>query len=375
MQYEGAPAYFSVQLQLLEACNLKCAHCYGGDVLLSGTPPLEEIRRRIDAIYSLGAQLGVVPDIHLSGGEPTLRRDLVEIVRYIFDDKSGDALLFTNGTQWTSPFARALYDAGLRFVQVSLEGPEDLNDAIRGRGVYALAMQTLQMLREHGFRLTVSITVTAINFDSLFAFIESLDAPDVHVHLREVLPLGGGQRLPSLAPEQRRRLFKWAIGWAGASTVGVEDPIHCSVSPDYASGRRGCVAGRNHFCVDLDGVVYPCRPLRLAVGHVSDLRAAWDSPAMQRLRERKFGGRCGRCELLSNCGGCRAHALARGDAFGEDTRCFADELGLVRTPAEVRAVEFAERLGRGVWRARLAAGRLLGHGVTSRKDHSANGAT
>jgi sulfatase maturation enzyme AslB (radical SAM superfamily) len=111
------------------------------------------------------------------------------------------------------------------------------------------------------------------------------------------------------------------------------------------------------------------------VGHVCDLRAAWDSPAMQRLRERKFGGRCGRCELLSNCGGCRAHALAHGDAFGEDTRCFADELGLVRTPAEVRAVEFAERLGRGVWRARLAASRLLGHGVTSRKDHSAKGTT
>lgn len=358
METDEAPLYFSVQLQLLEACNLKCAHCYNADPPPTRTPPTAEIKRRLDLVYTLGHELGVVPDMHLSGGEPTLRKDLVEIIRYIFDDKGGDALLFTNGTRWTPELARDLHDAGLRYVQVSLEGPEDLNDAIRGSGVYSAAMQTLSLLREHGFRLTVSVTITAHNFDRLFAFVESLEAPDVHFHLREVLPLGAGQALPSLAPEQRRRLSEWAIAYKGASTVGVEDPIHCSVSPKYARTRRGCVAGRNHFCIDVDGIVYPCRPLHLPVGHVDDLRAAWDSPEMRRIRARDFGGQCGRCEIRDNCGGCRVHALAHGDAFGEDTRCFAPQLGLVRTPAEARAIDVAERVGRVVWRARAAVHRI-----------------
>lgn len=355
-----APAYFSVQMQLLEACNLECAHCYNAEPPPERTPKAAEVKRRLDLVYAFGAELGVVPDMHLSGGEPTLRKDLVEIVRYVFEDKGGDALLFTNGTRWTEPLARALWDAGLRYVQVSLEGPEDLNDAIRGRGVHASAMQTLGMLHGMGFRLTVSVTITAHNFDRLFDFVASLDSLALHFHLREVLPLGAGRSVPSLSPAQRRRLSEWAIGYSGDSTVGLEDPVHCSASQEYARSQRGCVAGRNHLCIDVDGLVYPCRPLRLPVGRVDALRAAWVSPEMRRLRTRELGGRCGRCELRLHCGGCRVHALARdGDAFGEDTRCFAEELGLVRTPAEARAIELAERVGRRVYEARLLVRRLL----------------
>ncbi len=355
----GESPYFSVQLQLLEACNLACAHCYAGGEPTRRTPSLEEVRRRLDRIYDFGASLGVVPDIHLSGGEPTLRRDLVDIVAYILGDKRGDALLFTNGTRWTPALAGDLHTAGLRFVQISLEGPEDLNDAIRGQGVYASAIETLHMLRERGFRLTVSVTVTAHNFGRLFSFVESLDALELHFHLREVLPLGSGESLPSLTREQRRSLSEWVIAWDGASSVGLEDPVHCSVSADYARERRGCVAGRNHFCVDVDGAVHPCRPLRLPVGHVDDLPAAWASAPMVRLRTRDLGGQCGRCELKAHCGGCRVHALAAGDVFGEDVRCFAPELGLVRTPGEARTIAAAARVGQTIWDARQLGRRLL----------------
>lgn len=352
MQEPAALPYFSVQLQLLEACNLRCAHCYNADPPPTRNPPTAEILRRLDAIYAFGQGLGVVPDIHLSGGEPTLRRDLLEIAHYITREKKGDALLFTNGTRWTEGLASELYDAGLRYVQVSLEGPEELNDAIRGPGVYRTAMETVKMLRARGYRVTVSVTVTAHNFARLREFVTELDPLELHFHMREVLPIGAGVELPSLTRDQRKQLASWAIAWSGRSTLGLEDPTHCSVSAEYARTQRGCVAGRNHLCVDVDGLVYPCRPLRLPVGHVDDLGAAWNSPDMVRLRARDFDGQCGRCELKTSCGGCRVHALAAGNPFGEDTRCFADELGLVRSEFETRAIAIAERVGRGLWRAR-----------------------
>ncbi len=330
---EASP-YFSVQLQLLHECNLRCAHCYDASHPSMRMPATEEMKRRLDLIYAFGAAKGVVPDIHLSGGEPTVRPDLVELVDYIFNTKGGDALLFSNGTRWTEPLARDLHRAGLRFVQISLEGPQAHTDRIRGEGVFEKATATLRMLQGMGFRLTVSLTITAQNHPSLRAFVEELDPMGLHFHLREVFPIGAGARLLQISPEERRALHEWAVHYEGESSVGLEDPIHCAVDPRYAEERRGCVAGRNHFCVDVDGSVYPCRPLAYKVGHVDDLMGAWRSPEMLRIRRRDYGGQCGRCQLKANCGGCRVHAQLGGDLFGEDARCSAPEMGLVRPVPE-----------------------------------------
>lgn len=327
----GGSPYFSVQFQLLHECNLRCAHCYDAAHPKLGMPSLEEVKRRLDAIYAFGATEGVVPDIHLTGGEPTVRKDLVEIVDYIFNAKGGDALLFSNGILWSRYLARELYLAGLRFVQISLEGPQEQTDRIRGAGVFEKATATLLMLKDMGFRLTVSVTITALNYPHLFGFVEELDSLGLHFHLREVFPVGSGAHLLQITRDQRRELHCWAIAYEGESSVGLEDPIHCSVDPAYAEGCNGCVAARNHYCVDVDGSVYPCRALGYRVGHVNYLRAAWYSPDMVRIRNRDFGGQCGRCALKMNCGGCRVQALVNGDLFGEDTRCFADEAGLIRT--------------------------------------------
>lgn len=329
----AASPYFSVQMHLLHECNLKCAHCYDAHHPALGMPSTAEIKRRLDAIYAFGATEGVVPDMHLSGGEPTVRKDLVEIVDHIFDRKGGDALLFTNATRWTKRLAADLYLAGLRFVQISLEGPQAFTDGVRGAGVYDRAMETLDMLQGMGFRLTVSTTVTAVNYPVLRAFVEELDPLGIHFHLREVFPVGAGSDLLQISTEQRREFSQWAIDYDGDSTIGVEDPVHCSVDPRYAEDRRGCVAARNHFAVDVDGSIYPCRVLAHRVGHVNYLRAAWYHPDMVRIRNRDFTGQCGRCELKANCGGCRVHARLNGDLFGEDTRCFAQEHGMIRAEA------------------------------------------
>lgn len=349
----GAPGFFSVQLHLLEACNLECAHCYNANPPPTQAPPTEEILRRLDAIYAFCERRAFpVPDVHLSGGEPTLRKDLVRIVEHVMSYKEEGALLFTNGTRFSPELAAALHRAGLRHVQVSLEGPEELTDAVRGAGVHRAAMDTLSRLSDAGFRLTVSVTVTSRNVDALPAFVASLDARAFHFHLREVLPTGAGASQGGLDRDARRRFSEWAVGYRGRSTVGVEDPVHCSVAPRYARSLEGCVAGRNHLCVDVSGAVYPCRPLSHRVGHVDDLDAAWDSPDMRRLRARDFGGACGLCDLRAHCGGCRVHPHARGDLFGEDTRCFAREGDLVRTPREARAIALAARLGRAWYELR-----------------------
>lgn len=353
------PRYFSVQMHLLHECNLRCTHCYDLAHAALKMPPTHEILRRLDLVYAFGRTLGVVPDLHLSGGEPTLRKDLLLLVERIFAEPGGDALLFTNGVRWKPGLDEALWDKGLRCVQVSLEGPEPVHDAVRGPGSFQAAMGTLRRLVDRGYRCTVSITVTAKNFPFLFDFCQQLDPLGVHFHVREVFALGGGANLLGLDRQQRRALAEWAVGWRGRSTLGVEDPVHCSVSAAFARGETGCVAGRNHLCIDVDGAVFPCRPLALKVGHVDDLPGAWHSPAMTRMRDRDYGGACGRCTLRWHCGGCRVHAQAAGDLFGEDPRCFAEEEGLLMTPRQGRMLRAGERLGRKLGQVRAVLQRKV----------------
>ena len=352
------PSYFSVQMHLLHACNLTCAHCYDSQHPSFAMPPTAEVKRRVDLIHAFCRGLGVTPDIHLSGGEPTLRRDLVELVDHIVGLRHGDALLFSNGTRFSRELAERLWGAGLRFVQLSLEGPEPQNDEVRGPGAFGRAMATLHMLRELGFRITVSITVTAQNFPKLFDFVADLDDLQLYFHIREVFAVGSGAQLATISRAQRRQLAEWAVGWQGQSTIGLEDPVHCSVDRDYAGHLAGCVAGRNHFAVDVDGSIFPCRPLALPVGHIDDLTAMWHGETMTRLRHRELEGACGRCQLRHHCGGCRVQAQAEGSLFGEDSRCFAAENGLLMTPGEAKLFRAAQELG---WSAAAAWRRLRGH--------------
>jgi radical SAM protein with 4Fe4S-binding SPASM domain len=281
----------------------------------------------------------------LSGGEPTLRDDLPQLIERISATHQCDALLMTNGLRWSRDYARRLQACGLKFVQVSVEGPEPLNDEVRGPGTYRAAMRTIDMLLECGLRVTLSLTVTRRNCVSLRDFVGLHDHSEVHFHLREVIPIGGGARCSELSPAQRKALYSWAIGYRGKSSIGMEDPIHCSIDPNYAARCTGCVAAVSHFCVDVDGSVCPCRPLRIPVGHVDDLTSAWCSPTMDRIRCRKFDGNCGRCRLRDSCGGCRVHAMLNGSPFGSDPRCFALEKGLLLHPFEQRAVDLAARTG------------------------------
>lgn len=353
------PPYFSAQMHVLHDCNLRCSHCYDIDHARLKMPSTVEIKRRIDAVYALGADLGVKPDIHLSGGEPTVRKDIVEIVRHIFAVHDGDALLFTNGTLMTRTLAEQLRDAGLRWLQISMEGPRELNDEVRGPGVFDKAMACLHLAIELGFRVTVSITVTRRNWPLLPAFVADLDPLGLHFHIREVLPLGGGTELIALTRDERRAFAHWAVQYDGESSVGVEDPVHCSVAPQTARRESGCVAGRNHLCIDVDGAVFPCRPLAYPVGHVDDLHGAWHHPDMVRLRNRDLEGNCGRCELRWHCGGCRVHGLAAGNLFAGDERCFAEETGVLMPPWVGRAVIVAEKAGRAIHNSRVVARSLV----------------
>ncbi len=112
---DSRPMY--AQVIVTDDCNLDCAYC---DEYAPGAPiiPLDTLKSRIDKLDALGAQV-----YDLLGGEPLIHPDIAALVRHIKCKRTGSnlATIITNGFLLTATGIRALNDAGLDFMQVSVD--------------------------------------------------------------------------------------------------------------------------------------------------------------------------------------------------------------------------------------------------------------
>lgn len=160
-----------IQLELLLNCNLRCLHCYsesgpGKDKGLS----FNQICQLVDEAHSMG-----VIAIDLTGGEPLLRSDLLEIVCYI-RSKGILVSLFTNGTLLRPETAINLKQAGVQFVQVSIDGfSSETHDRFRQKsGSLKKAMRAIEWLKQAGLVVKANIVVNKKNLHEIKPLCEYL---------------------------------------------------------------------------------------------------------------------------------------------------------------------------------------------------------
>ena len=259
--------------------------------------------------------------MNISGGEPTIHSDLLQIIREI-RKREITPFLLTNGIKITKEFAQLIKDAGCDLVQISLEGTEKSNDEIRGKGVFKKALNAIKILKDLEFRVVIGITVSKYNVEQLDELWELLDGKVNKFHLREVTPIGAAEGFEKTTNEERWNLYKKIFDWNGKTRVFLEDPPYCTIDPSLIDKRAGCAAMICLMCIDTDGSVYPCRKAPYKMGSIDDIEAAWNNPIAQRMRIRDFDGPCGICNIKGSCGGCRGYAYAHGNILGSDDRCF-----------------------------------------------------
>lgn len=162
---------------LTRTCNLSCAHCYISAI--HADDPSELTTNAAFGVVDQLAQYGV-PVVLLSGGEPLVRRDLMDIARYAVSHGLRVGVS-TNGTLITQEVARQLKEAGVYYVGISIDGPQAVNDKFRGStGAYDRALQGVRCARALGLRVSLRFTLTAYN----------------HRYLGEVFDLVEQERIP-----------------------------------------------------------------------------------------------------------------------------------------------------------------------------------
>ena len=336
---------FFIQWHLTERCNLSCRHCYQ-----ERRKPVEmssgDLKQEIDGAMEMFAawekehDIFLSPSIHFTGGEPFVYQGLWDVIAHARQSGFNVAIL-TNGSLVTDEDAVRASQLGIMDVQVSLEGPPEIHDGIRGPGSFDAAVKGARLLIEAGSKVSANMTLSCLNVESIEETIGIARGIGFSgMGFSRLVPCGSGGRLLSsmLTSSEIRNAYQRAFALNSPSfTVASGDPLAgvlsgVKPSPQSHLTLSGCSAGFSGITITSDGSVMPCRRIGLKIGNLrkTSLRQIWSSSKLLwRLRQREgYQGKCGKCSLWPSCRGCRAVAYAYSkshgvpDLFADDPQCW-----------------------------------------------------
>jgi pyrroloquinoline quinone biosynthesis protein E len=326
------PRPYTLIAELTHACPLRCGYCSNPVETAGQGPALATFdwMRVIAEADSLG-----VMAVHLTGGEPLLRKDLERIVA----EASARGLytqLVTSGVPLTQPRLRALHAAGLDCVQLSVQAAErKASDLIAGRESFDHKRQVARWVKAMGLPLTLNAVLHRGNIDTvdeIVALAERLSADRLELANAQYLGWALHHRAALLPSRQQLARARDAANRARDRLQGRMEVLF--VLPDYHAGiARACMGGwaRGYVVITPDGLVLPCQAARsipqLRFDSVREraLGEIWrDGSALNAFRgERWMQSPCRTCEhRAADFGGCRCQAFAlTGDAAAADPAC------------------------------------------------------
>ncbi len=327
---------FHIQWHITDFCNLRCRHCYQDNYTPDRDLGKAELFKIADNIIETMELWGKKLIVSLTGGEPFLKKELWDLLGYLSDsDVVSEISIITNGTIVDKYRGQLKSFPKLNQILVSLDGvTPEINDEIRGEGVFKKVTDNLAFLKRERFKVLVMYTVLKRNLNHArrllsFAREYSLDG----FILERFIPLGQskGVKEEVVSPEELKMLYSAVFQQAGVDFFQESARYHAlkvELSGDDTDllGAE-CVAGRYGCAVLPSGMVLPCRRFYLPIGNLlkDSLNDVWNnSKALIDLRKGKdnLKGRCSICGL-KECAGCRALAYAvSGDYLAEDPLCW-----------------------------------------------------
>ncbi len=347
-----------------QRCNLKCVHCYSQskDIEYPGELNTKEAKAMLDGLAEFGA-----PVILFSGGEPLMRKDLMELITYA-KDKGLRAVISTNGTLITEEKAEELKQFGLSYVGISLDGLKETNDKFRGiEGAFDDALQGIRNCLKLGIKVGLRFTINKRNaqdIPGIFELIEKEKIPRVCFY--HLVYSGRGSRLmeEDLTHEETRNVVDLIIDKTKEAhdrgnkievlTVDnhadgpyiyqrllKEDPKRAAEVLELLKWNEGNSSGNGLACISWDGAVHADQFWReYTFGNVRERKFGeiWEDKSnslLTKLKDKKHHvkGRCSKCKWLDICSGnFRARAEAYyGDKWEPDPACYLtdEEIGLL----------------------------------------------
>lgn len=187
-----------IGIDITHRCNLMCKHCFNS----SSYDNNKKAELSKDELLELIKEISYysTKDVCICGGETLLRStEIIEMVKLFrsLNDKTKNINLVTNGLLLSDKFAKELKEAGMRFVQVSIDGLENTHNWIRGNDrSFEKAINAVKILKDNNFYVAVSTLPTKKSLDDLDELIELLYSIGVkNFRMQPFMELGRGKEL------------------------------------------------------------------------------------------------------------------------------------------------------------------------------------
>jgi radical SAM protein with 4Fe4S-binding SPASM domain len=302
-------APYRMDLALTYRCNNNCSHCYNARERNYPELDTQNWKQIIDKLWEIG-----IPHLVFTGGEPTLRDDLPDLVRYA-EQKGFVTGLNTNGRKLANQdFLQDLIDAGLDHVQITLESHiANIHDeVVLAKGAWQETVQGIKNVVNSKLYFMTNTTLLKNNHDYLekfLAFTHELGIPTVG--LNALIYSGRGSTVDTGLPEtELPALLQIAIDHTnrtGQRLIWYTPTQYCHFDPMQLDlGIKGCTAAYYNMCIESDGQVIPCQSYYEQLGSLIDnpWHEIWNHPLSINLRERKDAPQaCHHCDYFQECGG------------------------------------------------------------------------
>jgi radical SAM protein with 4Fe4S-binding SPASM domain len=331
---------YNINWNVTKECNLRCKHCYyDAGAQLDDELSTEQAYALIDDIADT---FGDNVRVTLGGGEPLMRKDLFELIKY--GKECGLSLvLASNGIMLTEGVAARLKNAGIEEVIIAIDGTQKTHDSIRGNGVFEKTVRGARACKAAGLDLVIDPCIMKQNereTAQILDIAEDLGARQCRIF--HYIAMGRGeaeipdaeldsvqyaQNVMQLYEEQSRRsgieicTTQACQYWVVLNRKEAEG---LPVPEFFYNEVPGCRAGIGMLSIKPNGDVVPCPLLEVKAGNVTEmsLREILNSEVFVTLRSREVKGKCGICKFKDICGGCRVRAyLHTGDYMAEDPLC------------------------------------------------------
>ncbi|OQY30393.1 MAG: hypothetical protein B6244_00625 [Candidatus Cloacimonetes bacterium 4572_55] len=305
------------EIAITYRCNLRCRFCYAG-CNCSANPTgsdqemtAAQIQMVLDKIFHQAK----TPSVSFTGGEPTLRPELPELIGYA--KKLGMRVnLITNGVRIDRDLAQHYADCGLDSAQVSLEGiSADTHEAGVGvTGVYSRTIEAVGHLKAAGIHAHTNLTITRLNLPEVDAFpgFVKRELGGDRFSMNLIIPTGSAAINDDLivSYSEIRGYLERIIDRSEQENVEFmwysPMPMCMFNSILHGLGNKGCSACDGLISVGANGDVLPCASFDDPVGNLLrlDFREIWQSAPAKRYRAKALAHPiCQKCEDFYICNG------------------------------------------------------------------------
>jgi len=377
---------FQIVWDFTNLCNLRCKHCYANAGVRL---PELTTEQAYEALNVLSRIAGVgLPSLSFSGGEPLMRRDFFEVAAYA-KKKIPYISIATNGTLLTKDNVKRLKDAGVDYVEISLDGAsKEVHESFRRvSGCFEKTMKGIENCVAAGLDTCIASTAHKENLSEIPKIIELAEKLGTRFMHFNYIPTGRAKEHIELdlSPKERLSLLEM-IGRKivnlymkakqeeeETGRTNIKTDRFFSTCPQYASVVKrlsgemgenfavsahyaakkgvenvadfigGCGAGRLYIALEPNGDLKPCvffpTNKETVFGNIleDDFEELWDNNEMlwelrsrENLESYRIGGEtvgCGNCEDKYLCGGCRARSYGyfNGRLTAADIGCIENE--------------------------------------------------